>query len=293
MSNPQYTVYLRFPFPRNGFEEPAPAEWNSSKETALWDILSKTHKRSDINWNQLANKFQVSVPYLLQQTAWLYERELQQVHEEMNRVAKQVSASKSSVTTLRKDCPMPTTSSSTVDRSFTNRPSSALGRPESSQWHPFSRDEHALQEGRRERSSTISSIGSRSQTDDDKSEAVNDSFIPLFSADESVASERNDGNQNVATQASYNRQQRAHPSFLNRTNTNNAPSQQSHSSLAGIQNLNSRPDSNGSSFSDLSEASISRSALEEALLNDLRNGGSMASRMSNISAVLRSKYFDR
>ncbi|KAI4210407.1 MAG: hypothetical protein LQ351_006774 [Letrouitia transgressa] len=45
----------------------------------------------------------------------------------------------------------------------------------------------------------------------------------------------------------------------------------------------------GSSFSDLDDASITQSALEEALANEM-NHGSMASRMSTISQALRSRY---
>ncbi|KAK9257223.1 hypothetical protein V1507DRAFT_446574 [Lipomyces tetrasporus] len=36
-----------------------------------------------------AEYFDVSIPFLLQQAAWLYERELQQVREEMQRVTSQ------------------------------------------------------------------------------------------------------------------------------------------------------------------------------------------------------------
>ena len=45
----------------------------------------------------------------------------------------------------------------------------------------------------------------------------------------------------------------------------------------------------GSSFSDLDDASVTRSALEEALAHDMTNTG-MASRMSTISQALKSRY---
>ncbi|KAJ9622651.1 uroporphyrin-III C-methyltransferase [Taxawa tesnikishii (nom. ined.)] len=45
----------------------------------------------------------------------------------------------------------------------------------------------------------------------------------------------------------------------------------------------------GSSFSDLDDASVTQSALEDALLSNMQHG-SMASRMSTISQALRSKY---
>ena len=45
----------------------------------------------------------------------------------------------------------------------------------------------------------------------------------------------------------------------------------------------------GSSFSDLDDASVTQSALEEALANEMTHG-SVASRMSTISQALRSRY---
>jgi len=45
----------------------------------------------------------------------------------------------------------------------------------------------------------------------------------------------------------------------------------------------------GSSFSDLDDASVTQSALEEALLSNMQHGG-MASRMSSLSQALRSRY---
>jgi len=46
----------------------------------------------------------------------------------------------------------------------------------------------------------------------------------------------------------------------------------------------------GSSFSDLDDASVTQSALEEALASNMQAGGGMASRMSTISQALRSRY---
>ena len=45
----------------------------------------------------------------------------------------------------------------------------------------------------------------------------------------------------------------------------------------------------GSSFSDLDDASLTQSALEEALANDMTHGG-VASKMSTISQALKSRY---
>lgn len=46
----------------------------------------------------------------------------------------------------------------------------------------------------------------------------------------------------------------------------------------------------GSSFSDLDDASVTQSALEEALASNMRAGGGMASRIGNIGKGLKSRY---
>ncbi|KAG0154016.1 hypothetical protein PDIDSM_1395 [Penicillium digitatum] len=49
-------------------------EWNASKDQALWDILSRPSK-GDINWKALAENFNVTLQFFLQQAAWLYDRQ--------------------------------------------------------------------------------------------------------------------------------------------------------------------------------------------------------------------------
>ncbi|KIN07817.1 hypothetical protein OIDMADRAFT_174728 [Oidiodendron maius Zn] len=94
-ADPSYTVLVRLPFPRGDFVDPPPVEWDATKDKALWKILSKPPKTSDINWNDLATKFNVSLPFLLQQAAWLYENQLLQVREQIMKVgvSKPLSAS--------------------------------------------------------------------------------------------------------------------------------------------------------------------------------------------------------
>ena len=48
----------------------------------------------------------------------------------------------------------------------------------------------------------------------------------------------------------------------------------------------------GSSFSDLDDASVTQSALEEALMSNLGSTTTVASRVSGIGQALRSRYFD-
>ncbi|KMK60624.1 multidomain-containing presynaptic cytomatrix-like protein [Aspergillus fumigatus Z5] len=70
-------------------------EWNAAKDQALWDMLSRPAKGDDIDWKALAESFDVTLPFLLQQAAWLYDRQLSQVRAQMRRVGTTHSTSPS------------------------------------------------------------------------------------------------------------------------------------------------------------------------------------------------------
>ncbi|KUM63106.1 hypothetical protein ACN42_g3992 [Penicillium freii] len=89
-----FTVFIRIPFPRGDFVDPPPVEWNASKDQALWDILSRPSK-GDIDWKALAENFDVTLQFLLQQAAWLYDRQLSQVRAQMRKVGTTQSTSPS------------------------------------------------------------------------------------------------------------------------------------------------------------------------------------------------------
>ncbi|CAL8576467.1 hypothetical protein XPA_002348 [Xanthoria parietina] len=85
---PQFTVFIRLPFPRGDFVDPPPVKWDSSKDQTLWDILSRTSKGREIDWHALAGQFDVDLSFLLQQAAWLYEQQLSQVKAQLRKVSK-------------------------------------------------------------------------------------------------------------------------------------------------------------------------------------------------------------
>ncbi|OKO97318.1 Autophagy-related protein 29 [Penicillium subrubescens] len=68
-----------------------------------------------------------------------------------------------------------------------------------------------------------------------------------------------------------------------------APRQSPRKSTTSGREASDGTPSMGSSFSDLDDASVTQSALEEALMSNMQHGG-MASRMSTISQALRSRY---
>ena len=61
------------------------------------------------------------------------------------------------------------------------------------------------------------------------------------------------------------------------------------SSFSDLDGMSRTPDYDGFILIDSPDASVTQSALEEALLSNMQHGG-MASRMSTISQALRSRY---
>ncbi|TPX14494.1 uncharacterized protein E0L32_005458 [Thyridium curvatum] len=81
---PAFTVFIRLPFPRGDFVDPPPVNWDASKDDALWNTLSGA-AQTDINWSELASRFQVTVDFLVQQATYLTERHASQVRAQMRR----------------------------------------------------------------------------------------------------------------------------------------------------------------------------------------------------------------
>ncbi|KAF2735127.1 hypothetical protein EJ04DRAFT_511962 [Polyplosphaeria fusca] len=86
MATERFTVLLRLPFTRGDFVDPPYADWNEAKDRALWRVISKSSKTSDLDWVELALRFEVPPTFLLQQAAWLYERHLDHVRSQMKKV---------------------------------------------------------------------------------------------------------------------------------------------------------------------------------------------------------------
>ncbi|KAF3004157.1 hypothetical protein E8E13_005412 [Curvularia kusanoi] len=87
MASTQFTALIRLPFPRGNFVDPPQAQWDAEKDRQLWKVISKSSKTSDLNWVELASKFQVPPTFLLQQAAWLYERHFEHVRSQMKKVS--------------------------------------------------------------------------------------------------------------------------------------------------------------------------------------------------------------
>ena len=81
-----FTVFIRLPFVRGDFVDPPPVAWSAAKERELWEIISKSSKGHEIDWRSLSEHFNVTQAFLLQQAAWLYERQLSQVRAQMRKM---------------------------------------------------------------------------------------------------------------------------------------------------------------------------------------------------------------
>ncbi|MCJ1407365.1 hypothetical protein MMC19_001436 [Ptychographa xylographoides] len=71
-------------------------QWDAAKDRDLWQVLSTSSKDTEIEWHTLADHFDVTLSFLLQQAAWLYERQLSQVREQLRKVNKPPTSARSS-----------------------------------------------------------------------------------------------------------------------------------------------------------------------------------------------------
>lgn len=86
-----FTLFIRLPFARGDFVDPPPVAWSAAKERELWEVLSRSSRGYEIDWKGLSERFQVTQAFLLQQAAWLYERQLSQVRAQMRRMGNRSS----------------------------------------------------------------------------------------------------------------------------------------------------------------------------------------------------------
>ncbi|PFH59811.1 hypothetical protein XA68_11859 [Ophiocordyceps unilateralis] len=84
MADPKYTVYVRVPIPRGEFVDPPQVHWDSARDEDLWKILSGASQK-EVDWHQVALRFQVPVDFLLQQVAFLTERHASQVRAQVRK----------------------------------------------------------------------------------------------------------------------------------------------------------------------------------------------------------------
>ncbi|KEQ74443.1 hypothetical protein M436DRAFT_62834 [Aureobasidium namibiae CBS 147.97] len=90
-SSVHYTCFIRLPFARGDFVDPPQVDWNSTKDRALWKIISKASNSKELDWEDLSvylsARFEVSLAFLLQQAAWLYERHFAQMKAQMKKLS--------------------------------------------------------------------------------------------------------------------------------------------------------------------------------------------------------------
>lgn len=193
------------------------AEWDSTKEKNLWEYLSRSLSGGDVDWEGLAYRFNVTVPFILQQAAWLYEKELEQVRAQMQKV-KVVTAS-TKHTNVRTD-------------GGKKHRTSALGLNPNLDSYGGSSSGSSSFFNDPERKKKLLTVSRNSIVPPEEEEPE-----PAFLPSNTSATNNNNNNNNVGQYSSN--------------------------------------DDNSSTFTELSETSISKSALEEALLHELGNESSL------------------
>ncbi|ODV92216.1 hypothetical protein CANCADRAFT_147545 [Tortispora caseinolytica NRRL Y-17796] len=227
-SEDQFTVYIRVHGRRGDFVDPQPVDWDDTKQAKLWRILSGTDgSTGSLDWTGLARSLNVPLDFLLQQSSWLYQRQLRNVQEQIRQLH---------MSSRTSDSPRPEPQPSQAG------PAIHLSPPD-----PDTMSRTSVQHASPERFSASP-----------QSHTLN---VPAPSSLSPPAKSVNDDDDEIA--------------FLPLENATQSPAQ-----VAA---------SGESSFSDISETSVSQVALEEAYLSDVRRG--ISSRMSNVSAILKSRYF--
>ena len=61
-------------------------EWDSNKDDALWEIIFKSSSK-ERDWEAISAMFNVSLPFLLQQAAWLWECRMEGMKAEVKKLA--------------------------------------------------------------------------------------------------------------------------------------------------------------------------------------------------------------
>ena len=67
-------------------------DWDAAKDEALWKIISGSTGKQ-LNWEDISMHFEVSLPFLLQQAAWLYECRFESMKAQMKRLGVSGTAS--------------------------------------------------------------------------------------------------------------------------------------------------------------------------------------------------------
>ena len=68
---------------------------NSTKDRQLWKLISKASNSKDLDWEDMSARFNVSLPFLLQQAAWLYERHFESMKAQMKKLGGGLSSAPS------------------------------------------------------------------------------------------------------------------------------------------------------------------------------------------------------
>ncbi|OLL26580.1 Autophagy-related protein 29 [Neolecta irregularis DAH-3] len=80
---PLFDLYIRLPFPRNGFRDPSPITWTPQKQAYLRTAL---RQGGQVLWERISEETETPINFLLLQASWLYHQEMQSLRTEMGKL---------------------------------------------------------------------------------------------------------------------------------------------------------------------------------------------------------------
>ncbi|KAI4173268.1 MAG: hypothetical protein LQ348_006609 [Seirophora lacunosa] len=351
---PHFTVFIRCPFPRGDFVDPPPVKWDSAKDQALWDILSRTskghvlsqcvkenghrHKVKVARWRTLLRHV-VSVRSHPSVLDVAHTREgarmsrnsstntVHQIQRASPKLSQQPSFESSTAGTpfarareasqrLSDVTPKDRPPSGETGANRSSKVESSSSSSSESEIAPALSRSRAYQR-RPRHSSSKAPLGPLSDADEDDPDSP--PFLPFSDPKATKQSPPADPSATLRM-AKRALPEKAMPAPLLNSSSSSTQSQPPRTSRPpqqqpGSKNPISPPripnepasalsprqrkvvkdgsdgtPSMGSSFSDLDDASVTQSALEEALAHEMNQQGGVASRMSTISQALRSRY---
>ncbi|CDS06594.1 hypothetical protein LRAMOSA09122 [Lichtheimia ramosa] len=255
-------VVIRLPFKRpQGFIEPPQIRWTDEMEQRLRQYMSQKYT----DWNYIAEQLEVPVSYLVRHAAFIYETQLRGIHQQLRMNDKSTTPPPAQRQSSKRSTPR---SSETVDDQSTPTPT-----PDNTK--PVKDDAMML--------STISNVEPRvppiaSVVEESLYKSSLQSSRSYYSAEQSLEDDQEDdeedGDEDFAKQ--FEQLQMEEPAFL--------PVKRNDTSSFALGNARRRQvgrsdeETSRSTISlESSNASVTQSALEDALLSRLNHGSKMSS----------------
>ncbi|KAI8367969.1 hypothetical protein EDC96DRAFT_574366 [Choanephora cucurbitarum] len=280
LDNDIFHVVIRLPYKRPPrFVEPPPIVWTNEMEHKLWQYMSQ----KNTNWNEIAEQLGVPAPYVVRHAAFIYETQLRGIHQQLR-----LNTTTNIGNSVSRNSPTP---SKSLSRPASIRHSNGFSQEPLAEVDVLSEKSKDTIHSSTDQSST-STIRHRTVVEDthhseeeEEEEGLSSHFDRMKMQVEEPAFLPHKRHGSVDHDLGNSRQQLSLSiQNLRKINTldSGSPSSLPQSPIATLQHTHKQASSSnasvshsmGSSFSDLSDSSVTQSALEEAFLSKFNQGGS-------------------